>query len=63
MNRRNADQNVLVKGTTNSTFDILLRKAEEDGRVGGKYQCLICGMSFHQKSESKACCAMLREKT
>ncbi len=62
MGLRSQEQSILLKATTNSTFDILLRKAEQEGRIGGKHRCGICGMSYHTLPEAKVCCASLRNK-
>lgn len=62
MGRKSQEQSILLKATTNSTFDILLKKAEQEGRVGGKHRCGICGMLFHSTGDAKMCCESLRNK-
>ena len=62
MGRKGQEQSILLKATTNSTFDILLKKAEQEGRIGGKHRCGICGMLYHSLVESKSCCESLRNK-
>ncbi len=54
----NREDNVLIKkDRTSSTYDILLKKAVKDGRVGGKHRCPVCGMRFKLEKEASACCA------
>ncbi len=59
---RNRESSFLIKANPNSTFDILLKRAEREGRVGGKFRCEICGMSFKSQHEAVACCEVLRKK-
>jgi uncharacterized protein (DUF2225 family) len=35
---------------------MLLKKAEREGRVGGKYSCPVCGMRFRKEREAVDCC-------
>ena len=60
MQRKRNENPFLIKASPNSTFDILLKKAEQEGRLGGKYRCSICGMSYKTVQEAKECCAKLR---
>lgn len=53
---------VLVKGTSSTTYEILLRKAEKEGRLNGQHRCPICGMRFHTSAEAEACCERVRER-
>ena len=59
--RRNGEP-FLIKASPNSTFDILLRRAEQDGRIGGKFRCEICGMTHMDQTDAKTCCEKLRAK-
>ncbi len=34
----------------------LLRRAEADGRLDGKYPCKLCGMKYHTKQQADECC-------
>lgn len=34
----------------------LLRRAEADGRLDGKYPCKLCGMKYHTKQKAADCC-------
>lgn len=53
-----SDEDILIrKDRTSSTYDILLRKAIKEGRVGGKHRCPVCGMRFKSEKEASACCA------
>ena len=55
--RRTEEGAVLLKReATSSTYEILLRKAREEGRVGGKFLCLVCGMRYNEEHDSMECC-------
>jgi rubrerythrin len=47
---------VLVRDHPSATFEMLLQKAEREGRIGGKYQCPVCGMKFKKEKEASNCC-------
>jgi len=47
---------LLKREATASTYDLLLRRAREEGRVGGKHSCPVCGMRFHREEEALECC-------
>jgi hypothetical protein len=34
----------------------LLKRAEADGRLDGKYQCKLCGMKYHTQQQASDCC-------
>ncbi len=53
---RNEDGTILQKDRSNSTYDLLLRKAVEDGRIGGSCRCRVCGMRYNDSEEAVACC-------
>lgn len=53
---RNEDGTILQKDRSNSTYDLLLRKAVEDGRIGGSCRCRVCGMRYNDSEEAAACC-------
>lgn len=63
MRRNRENSSFLIKASPNSTFDILFRRAEKEGRIGGKHRCEICGMSHQSPSEAKSCCEKLKAKT
>lgn len=63
MRRSRGNSSFLIKASPNSTFDILLRKAEQEGRIGGKHKCAICGMAHQSSSEAASCCEKLKEKS
>ena len=62
MQRKPNENPFLIKASPNSTFDILLKKAEQEGRLGGKHRCKICGMSYKTQQEATECCAKLRDR-
>ncbi len=47
---------VLLKEKEYVRYDQLLKRAEEEGRLDGKYVCSLCGMKFHTEEEAKSCC-------
>jgi hypothetical protein len=50
------NEEVLVKDQSSATFDMLLKKAEQEGRIGGKFRCPVCGMRFRREKEASECC-------
>lgn len=50
------EASVLVKDQPSATFEMLLKKAEQDGRLTGKYRCKVCGMRYKKEREASACC-------
>jgi hypothetical protein len=47
---------ILQKDRANSTYELLLKKAVEDGRIGGAGRCRVCGMRYNDEAEAAACC-------
>lgn len=62
MRRNRESSSVLIKASPNSTFDILLQKAQKEGRIGGTHRCAVCGMTHQTEGEAFTCCAKLRER-
>ncbi len=56
------DRSLLIKNRSSSTYDILIRKAEKEGRLNGRHRCPICGMRYHGVAEADACCERVRER-
>jgi hypothetical protein len=50
------DNLVLVKDQPSATFEMLLKRAEQDGRLIGKHRCPICGMRYKKEREASNCC-------
>jgi hypothetical protein len=50
------DKQILVKDQPSATYDMLLKKAEREGRIGGKFRCPICGMRYKREREANGCC-------
>lgn len=46
----------LRKDSTSTTYELLLRRAREEGRVGGKSTCQVCGMKYNGEQEALDCC-------
>ena len=56
------DNSILVKGTSSTTYNMLIKKAEKEGRLGGAHKCPICGMRSHTSREAEICCEKVRER-
>ncbi len=55
-------RSLLVKATNSTTYDILIKRAVKEGRLGGAHRCPICGMRYHSSPEADICCERVREK-
>jgi len=55
---RSEDQ-TLVKEKPFVKYDQLIERAEVEGRIGGKYRCLVCGMRYHAKDDADDCCRVV----
>ncbi len=53
---REEEGSILQKDRANSTYELLLKKAVEDGRVGGAHRCHVCGMRFNNDFDAQNCC-------
>ncbi len=53
---RDHDGGILQKDRANSTYDLLLRKAVEEGRIGGSHRCRVCGMRYNSAETASSCC-------
>ena len=53
---RDEEGGVLQKDRPNSTYELLLRKAVEEGRIGGDFRCQVCGMRYKSPREASTCC-------
>ena len=47
---------LLMKEKEYVRFEQLLKRAEEEGRLDGTFNCGLCGMKFHSKEEAEDCC-------
>lgn len=56
------ERSILIKATNSTTYNMLIEKAEKDGRLNGAHRCPICGMKFHTTSEAEICCEKVRER-
>ena len=50
------DDRFLIKDEPSATYEMLLKKAQREGRLGGKHRCPVCGMRFKSEREAVACC-------
>jgi len=53
---REEDGTILQKDRPNSTYELLLKKAVEEGRIGGPSRCRVCGMRYRDPDEAANCC-------
>jgi hypothetical protein len=53
---REEEGSILQKDRPNSTYELLLRKAVVEGRVGGEHRCQVCGMRYNSPEEAGECC-------
>ncbi len=53
---REEEGNVLHKDRPNSTYELLIKKAVSEGRIGGDHRCQVCGMRYNDPSEASTCC-------
>jgi hypothetical protein len=53
---REEEGSILQKDRANSTYELLLRKAVEEGRIGGTHRCRVCGMRYNDPGEAQTCC-------
>lgn len=56
MRIRDEESAILQKDRANSTYELLLKKAVEEGRIGGQSRCRVCGMRYKSEREAVACC-------
>ena len=52
------DDDVLVRDPSYVKYERLLLQAEAEGRIDGKYRCLLCGMRYRDRGEAEACCGV-----
>jgi len=53
------DAATLVKEKPFVKYDQLIEKAEREGRISGKFRCLVCGMRYHEKDDADECCKIV----
>jgi len=53
---REEEGSILQKDRPNSTYELLLKKAVSEGRIGGDHRCQVCGMRYNDSEEATACC-------
>jgi hypothetical protein len=50
------DDDILVRDPNYVKYERLLSQAEAEGRIDGKYSCLVCGMRYREKGSAEVCC-------
>lgn len=53
---RDEESAILQKDRANSTYELLLKKAVEEGRIGGSCRCRVCGMRYKSEAAASECC-------
>ena len=49
----------LVKEKPFVKYDQLIEKAEREGRIAGRFRCLVCGMRYKEKDDADECCKVV----
>lgn len=53
------EEPALVKEKPFVKYDQLIEKAVREGRIDGRFRCLVCGMRYHDKDEADECCKVV----
>lgn len=53
---RDEDGIALQKDRPNSTYELLIKKAVSEGRIGGDHRCQVCGMRYNNTDDAVTCC-------
>ncbi|HMA76745.1 MAG TPA: hypothetical protein VKO43_05530 [Candidatus Krumholzibacteriaceae bacterium] len=56
MSSSHRDEKVLKKTKNYVKFHRLLTRAENNGRLGGKFRCPVCGMRYLSAEKANNCC-------
>ena len=56
MKREGHETAILQKSKNFVKYHRLLQKAEEEGRLDGRFRCPLCGMRYLAESDAEACC-------
>ncbi len=51
----------LVKEKAFVKYERLLEQAEVEGRINGRYRCIVCGMRYNEKDSAEDCCRVVLE--
>ena len=49
----------LIKEKPFVKYDQLIHRAEREGRINGRFRCLVCGMRYHDKDDADECCKVV----
>ena len=50
------EDDVLVRDPNYVKYERLLLQAEAEGRIDGRFSCLVCGMRYRDKDDAEDCC-------
>ncbi len=53
------DDPALVKEKPFVKYDQLIEKAAREGRIAGRFRCLVCGMKYNEKDDADECCKIV----
>jgi len=54
-------EEALVREKPFVKYDQLIAKAEQEGRISGRYRCIVCGMRYLEKDGAEDCCRAVLE--
>jgi len=54
-----SDEPTLVKEKPFVKYDQLIARAEREGRINGRFRCLVCGMRYNDKDDAEDCCRVV----
>lgn len=50
------EDDILVRDPNYVKYERLLVQAEAEGRIDGRFSCLVCGMRYRDKLDAEECC-------
>jgi hypothetical protein len=53
------EESALIKEKPFVKYDQLIEKATREGRIDGRFRCLVCGMRYHLKDDADDCCKVV----
>ena len=56
---KGTDTLVLERDENYVKFSKLLARAEAEGRIDGRFRCVMCGMRFRVEAEAANCCVQV----
>lgn len=53
------EENTLIREKPFVKYEQLIAKAEKEGRISGRFRCIICGMRYNEKPDAEECCKVI----